>query len=251
MLKGTYKLCLYTFVSSGYEFAAVFLSTIEPTNDKGEPYDPVRNMSNELVFNTIMTRARSLIYCVGNPFTLCQIGEKYGINCWKAYLQRCVQCETLQFEIAAKKSEIEVAAKEVKSMVFPDRVIDEVTQIEITNEADQIIEQYMHELYRLKEYKIGCKLVQKPEGEVDWMMEDEADTNGVVLCQIQYSHFNKAVATPRDGSQPPVQIQGDANLKGALPGDTVRVDITTKRVLFDEKTERAIKQTHFQSSFLC
>ena len=232
----------------------MFLSTVEPTNEQGEPFDPVRSMSNDLVFNTIVTRARSLIYCVGNPFTLCQIGEKYSVNCWKSYLQRCVQCETLQFALPEKVSpkEAEIAAKEVQSIVFPHKVIDEAHAVSLTHEVDKIIAQYMRELSYRQEYRIGCKLVQKPEGVMDWVMEDEENTDKhVVLCTLKYSYYNKAVAVPHDPSKPPIQLQGRDALRGSLQGDIVKVDMKGKHVLFDKKTETAIKQTHFGSSFLC
>ena len=229
----------------------MFLSTVEPTTENGDPSDPVRSMSNDLVFNTIMTRARSLIYCVGNPFALCKIGEKYPVNCWKAYLQRCVQCETLQFALSAKKVNTQFVAKEIQEMVFPHSVIHEATAIKLMHNADKIIVQYIRELSHRKEYKAGCKLVQKPEGGVDWKEDDGRTGEDVVLCRLEYSFYNKARAVPLDPSQPSIPIQGHSKLRGSLHGDTVKVNTKAKCVLFDDKTEQAIKQTHFGSSFLC
>ena len=128
----------------------MFLSTIEPTAKNGYPYDPVRSMSNELVFNTIMTRARSLIYCVGNPFVLCEVGNKYTVNCWKAYLKRCVQCETLQFALPRSTTSSErvvTVAEEIQSIVFPHKDIDEATAVNVT---DKIIDQYIKKTEREK-----------------------------------------------------------------------------------------------------
>ena len=236
----------------GYEFAAIFLSTIEPTNSSGEPYDPVRSMGHELVFNTIMTRAQSLIYCVGNPFALCKIGDKYQVNCWKAYLQRCVQCETLHFSIPNRKAEVELAAKKLQNIVFPHSIIDEATTAPLTREADKIIEQYMDKLNQRREYKTGCKLVRKPEGRMDWMMEDEESMDeAVILCRLKYFMYDRATAIPLNPSQPPFTIKGRERLKGSLHGDTVKVDPEGKCVLFDDKTEKAITQTHYGESFLC
>ena len=233
----------------------MFLSTVEPTNEKGEPFDPVRSMSNDLVFNTIMTRARSLIYCVGNPFTLCQIGQKYPVNCWKSYLQRCVQCETLQFALPEKRAsneEVEIVTRELQTMVFPHTVISEATNASLKEStADKIINQYVQKLCQRKEYKIGCRLVRKPGGDMDWVGDDDDTSDDVVLCRLEYTFHNKARAVPLDSSQPAIPIRGHANLRGSLQGDTVKIDTKKKRVLFDEKTERAIKQTHFGSTFLC
>ena len=232
----------------------MFISTTEPTNENGDPYDPVRSISNDLVFNTIMTTVRSLIYCVGNPFALCQIGEKYPVNCWKAYLQRCVQCETLQFSLKNEKVtavNTEAAAREIQEAVFPHRVIDEAIAVQLTNNGDRIIGQYIRKLNHRGEYKIGCRLVRKPEGGVDWMEDDENIGENVVLCRLEYSFYNKARAVPLDPSQPSIPIQGHAKLRGSLHGDTVKVDRRGRCVLFDKETEQAIRQTHFGSSFLC
>ena len=231
----------------------MFLSTIEPTDDNGYPYDPVRSISNELVFNTIMTRARSLIYCVGNPFVLCEVGSRYQVNCWKAYLQRCVQCETLHFALprsSTSNERVVTVAEEIQSIVFPHKDIDEATAVNFT---DKIIDQYIKKLKERKEYQTGCKLVRKPQGEMYWMGDDDSDAtnDNVILCKIDYSFFNKARAIPEDATQSPITIKGTEHLRGSLDGDTRWIDKKAHCVIFDDKTEKAIKQTHFGSTFLC
>ena len=235
----------------------MFLSTTEPTTENGDPSDPVRSLSNEQVFNTIMTRARSLIYCVGNPFALCQIGDKYpaGVNCWKAYLQRCVQCETLQFTLQRERAttaSTEAAAQEIQRLVFPHKTIDEAAAVQIPNGADKIISQYIRELNQRRDYRIGTKLVHKPEEDyIDWIEDEESVDESIVPCKLEYLFFNKARAIPLDKSRPPFQIQGQDNLRGSLHGDIVMVDTETNCVLFDKETEQAISQRHFGNSFLC
>ena len=238
---------------TGEEFDAVFLSTIEPTDENCDPYDPVRSISSELVFNTIMTRARSLIYCVGNPFVLCELGNKYQVNCWKAYLQRCVQSETLQFALSRSSDRVVASAKELHNMVFPDTIIEQAMagSPKSESEADKIICQYIQKLKDRREFKIGCKLVRTPQGNVDWKEDDENNGNSIVLCRLNFSHYYQAKAVPLDPTQPAVPIKGKEKLMGALSGDTVRVDTKKRCVLFDEKTENAIKLTRFGSTFLC
>ena len=203
-----------------------------------------------------MTRARSLIYCVGNPFVLCELGSKYQVNCWSAYLQRCVQCETLHFALPCESVSaggVEAAAKEVQQRVFPHSVLDKVTDIGVTTkEADSIIEQYIWTLKGRREYKTSCKLVRTPQNVVDWMGEEETGTeDNIILCYLDYKFFNQAKAVPLDPSQPATMIKGRNKLKGSFPGDTVRVDIKQQCVVFDDKTKEAIKRTHFGTSFLC
>ena len=231
----------------------MFLSTVEPTDEDGCPHDPVRSISDELVFNTIMTRARSLIYCVGNPFILCELGEQYEVNCWSAYLQRCVQCETLQYALPkSNKLDKIKAAQEIKDKVFPPSIINQATEVSLSSDADNIIQQYIRTLKGRKEYRIGCKLVRNPQGKVDWVRDEEdiLDDN-VVLCRLDFKSCYQATAVPLDPSEPARVIKGKVNLKGALPGDVIKVDTIRKCVLFDESTEEAISKTHFGSTFLC
>ena len=232
----------------------MFLSTVEPTDERGKPHDPVRSISNELVFNTIMTRARSLIYCVGNPFVLYELGKLYDVNCWSAYLQRCVQCETLKFALpqATPAKHVESAAAEITENVFPHTVIDQAIAVHLKSNADAIIDQYIRTLKGRNEYHHGCKLVRSPKGIVDWKGDEEdIPEDNVVLCHLNFKIFDEASAVPLDPSLSATKIKGAKKLKGSLPGDVVRVDTIRKCVLFDEKTEVAIKNTHFGSSFLC
>ena len=86
-----------------------------------------------------------------------------------------------------------------------------------------------------------------------WMGNDDSDAtnDNVIICKLEYSFFNKATASPEDTAQSPITIKGPEHLRGALHGDTVRIDKKARCVLFDDKTEQAIKQTHFGSTFLC
>ncbi len=59
------------------------------------------------VFNTVVSRARSLVIVVGNPLTLlvkekCILGNSGGF--WKSYLKLCLQSGTLNTDYVSKKS---------------------------------------------------------------------------------------------------------------------------------------------------
>ena len=58
----------------------MFLSTTEPTTTEGESKNPTKSPCNQYVFNTAITRAQSLVVCVGNPFLLMKIEENVGIQ---------------------------------------------------------------------------------------------------------------------------------------------------------------------------
>jgi len=91
----------HCFISLGHEFKALFLSTSEPTDKDGATCNPTKSISDRYVFNTAITRARSFVVAVGNPFMLLRMErhmvQKYGEKgkCWSNYLKLCLDHGTL------------------------------------------------------------------------------------------------------------------------------------------------------------
>ena len=91
------------FKYSGREFRALFLSTFEATNQDGSTRNPTKSIADPYVINTVVSRARSLIVCVGNPYLLLKMEEhmcrKYGKKgkYWSNYLKRCLDNSSVQF----------------------------------------------------------------------------------------------------------------------------------------------------------
>ena len=81
----------------GEEFTALFISTVESLDPSGCPFDPTKSLCNPSVFNTAITRAKSLILVVGNPYVLMhtemQMGSKK--NCWAEYLHMCFKTKSV------------------------------------------------------------------------------------------------------------------------------------------------------------
>ena len=85
---------------SGNEFRVVILSTSEPLQQEGSSSDPLKSLCHPAVFNTAVSRAKSLVIAIGNPVLLMKI-EKIMDSTqrfWKKYLQLCLENETLFFE---------------------------------------------------------------------------------------------------------------------------------------------------------
>ncbi len=77
-------------IYTGQEFDVLFLSTVESIRiEDGKPFDPLKSLCQPAVFNTAITRARSLIVAVGNPCILLKTDEAMGSCCWKKYIERC------------------------------------------------------------------------------------------------------------------------------------------------------------------
>lgn len=97
-IQGCFSMCyiqLYNIVmmillvSSGREFRAVFLSTAEPATPEGKTKNPTKSPCSQYVFNTAITRSKSLVVCAGNPFLLMKM-EQHMDNeclCWRDYIR--------------------------------------------------------------------------------------------------------------------------------------------------------------------
>lgn len=79
----------------------MFLSTTEPTDDDGNTRNPTKSPCDRYVFNTVLTRAKSLVVVVGSPWILLSI-ERHMIDlygdqgkCWSLYLRSCLEHDTL------------------------------------------------------------------------------------------------------------------------------------------------------------
>ena len=72
----------------GLQFDAVFVCTAQPVNQDYSPFDPVKSMCDRYMFNTIITRPKSLLVVIGNPFRLRKIEQTTPDHpaCWSEYL---------------------------------------------------------------------------------------------------------------------------------------------------------------------
>ena len=91
----------YSFNCIGQEFQAVFLSTAEPVSEDGNTLNPTKSPCDRYVFNTVLSRAKSLVVVVGSPIVLLKTEQHmvklYGDKgrCWSLYLKSCIEHQTL------------------------------------------------------------------------------------------------------------------------------------------------------------
>ena len=73
------------------------MSTTEPVDETGYTTNPTKSPCDPYVFNTVLTRAKSLVVVVGCPAALMGI-EKHMVRiygekgkCWSTYMKTCLE----------------------------------------------------------------------------------------------------------------------------------------------------------------
>ena len=85
----------YFSTCAGQEFQALFMSTAEPVDESGNTTNPTKSPCDPFIFNTVLTRAKSLVVVTGCPYALLDIEDHmvkiYGEKgkCWSNYMETC------------------------------------------------------------------------------------------------------------------------------------------------------------------
>ena len=222
---------LYGTFHIGREFQCVFLSTAEPTTAEGASKNPTKTPCSQYVFNTALTRAKSLVVCAGNPFLLMKI-EKMTKNTderpfWAEYIRRCMENDTF---------------------VIPDSLCmsNKDRQEKISKLCEIIFTYKSHTCYTdplkvdsiTEAYKKCCQMrLRYTRGGVQWRIinsgtkDEQEESNpaislkGAFLCNLETLNYRMALAHPLDSSKPIVTLSGLRNRQGALDGDLVLVSL--------------------------
>ena len=113
------------------------MSTYEATHEDGSTRNPTKSIADPYVINTVITRARSLVVSVGNPYLLLSMEKhmckKYGEKgkYWSNYIKRCLDHNSIVFHSstrvydANKQSEIDRLSREVQKLLEAKYQVDE------------------------------------------------------------------------------------------------------------------------------
>ena len=231
---------------AGREYRAIFISTLEVTAEDGSTLDPTKSICDQYVFNTVITRAQSLIVCVGNPFLLFSIEKhtpNYKINCWREYVKRCL--ETSSFQLVPECHSIgESVLQQSIAKLYEETFGDLQESLEapcgnVQKVSDSILAAYKRAFQSNKACQ-DVKLILGNIGNGDrgYVLQkgnrkrtadrpvQASSTQGTpVECYLESNTFRKAIATPLDPSQPAITINGVDNRRGALDGSLVKVTL--------------------------
>ena len=124
----------------------MFLSTTEPINADGSTRNPTRSLCDPYVFNTAITRTKSLVLCVGNPFLLLKIEsqmvKQYGKRgkCWSTFLKRCLEHNSLTFDKNIPLLKQEECMKQLKEDLFCGSNVDDHDELERLKKRNKELE---------------------------------------------------------------------------------------------------------------
>ena len=121
----------------GREYRVLFLSTYEATHADGSTRNPTKSITDPYVVNTVVTRARSLVVSVGNPYMLLNMEKhmckKYGEKgkYWSNYIKRCLDHNSVTFHKstgvfdADKQGQLDRLKRAVENQIAAKYNIDE------------------------------------------------------------------------------------------------------------------------------
>lgn len=224
----------------------MFISALEGTTESGAPVNPTKSICDQYVFNTIITRAQSLVVCVGNPFLLLSIESHTSEKqCWKEYLKRCLEVSSLkiapQCRAAFKNSQSIIDALYLKVfgdlqsfLASPHMKVDDTV-------GDSILDAYKRAFQSLPQCrKLKVTLGRIANGDRGYKVkedkgnssdEDEESTtyndpnSRSVECYLHCDSYRLSWAIPIDPNQDPIKIQGIDNRRQAFDGARVQISL--------------------------
>ena len=220
--------------------------------------DPVKSLCDQYVFNTVITRARSLVMAFGNPFRLMEIERNLANEgdvpdsqgssslvrkCWQTLFYYCLQCNSLvlsddlsQQRQESRQCALEQSARllELESVMF-DRATERLLKLDHIQEsaADSILDVYNKCFEdRNKKMKLntaGGKFAWKygsSEPVRPSPMEAHVPPGTPIIdCRLWQDTQHQCTAVPVDPKQKLLQVKGVENRRCAFEGALVKVRV--------------------------
>ncbi|RXN03714.1 helicase with zinc finger domain 2 isoform X1 [Labeo rohita] len=224
----------------GKQFRVIVISTVHTKDSLLETDRTCLEFFNDMrVLNTVMTRAQSQIFVVGDAAALsCQ---QFGMcwRLWRSYIEDCINKESA-YDItldSLKQDLLEIS--ELCRSVDEESSDSESTTSEIPDTEDPILQELLDEskdinvalteegLFPVFQHEQFVSSVSNQTAEVD---EEQLLTNSSTHehCELVKESFDRAYARPLDEPSIRIEIKGRKNIGQAFPGDKVTVEILSK-----------------------
>ena len=222
----------------------MFLSTAEPTTAEGASKNPTKTPCSQYVFNTALTRAKSLVVCAGNPFLLMKIEENTPQNrdkrpFWAEYIRRCIENETfiVPGSLQVSNTDRQNKLSKLRALVFKSDSQAKLANFLSDRRLDSITMAYkkaFESLPNLQRCKIELKYAM---GGMQWQVREDKDDSREIGVQqgsipknvpqynLEVVTYRKALAHPLNANKPVVTLNGLGNRKGAFDGDVVAIEL--------------------------
>ncbi len=231
----------------------MFLSTHEPIDKEGKPLNPVRSICNKFVFNTVITRSRSLVVAFGNPLLLINGSSKLSNNCWSEFIQRSITCQSFHL-IQNTDNPSQLLLQQI-SELHEINFSHKCTSTEANITEDRSNKGYQKLLLSQKHERIAKYLVQNPKdiiGTKIWHDSDDSDSDEEVITgKIELLSHRTGKIVFDNPSISDLTISLAEERRCHFSGQEVRVKKISKKIIVDVETVRAVNKKMFGKSFPC
>ncbi|XP_058635422.1 helicase with zinc finger domain 2-like [Onychostoma macrolepis] len=225
----------------GKQFRVIVISTVHTKDSLLETDRTCLEFFNETrVLNTIMTRAQSQIFVVGDAAALSchQFGMCWRL--WRSYIEDCINKGSAHdFTLDSLKQDLLEISELCRSEV-EESSDSESTTSEILDTEDTILQELLDEskdinvslteegLFPVFQHEQFVNSVNNQITELD---EEQflADSSTHKRCELDIECFYRAYARPLDEPTLRINIKGRKNIGQAFPGDKVTVEILNER----------------------
>ena len=225
-------------------------------DEKCATRDPVKSLCDQYVFNTVITRACSLVVAIGNPFRLMKIEEMGSHDqdvdlsagkkkkCWQTFIFHCLQCKSLVLTeelIYERRSSPKKACEQKKSLSnLEDIMFREARQglkklSQTPDDFGDSIMQAYDDCFAKKNQRLALDS-STTEGTLEWIAEkaepqhpehvEKEATEDADLYRLWQNKRNLCTAVPVDpGHKKSYLTVGVHNRKGAFDGALVEIEV--------------------------
>ncbi|XP_059426335.1 helicase with zinc finger domain 2-like [Carassius carassius] len=225
----------------GKQFRVIVISTVHTKDSLLETDRTCLEFFNDIrVLNTVMTRAQSQIFVVGDAAALScqQLGTCWRL--WRSYIEDCVNKGSAHnFNLDSLKQDL-LEMSELCRSEDEESSDSESTTSEIPDTEDPILQELLDES---KDINVALteeglfpvfqneQVVSSMNNQITEMDEEQSLTNSNIRkhCELIKEFHDRGYARPLDKPTQRIDIKGRKNIGQAFPGDKVTVEILSER----------------------